>query len=91
MISASLLLLLSAGAVGDAPAATKPLPVITAPPQGPSLGQSYNQNTQSQNPGGGLPPSGGTPEPGLLLLIAGGGLAYGAVRLRKKKDAPTES
>ena len=38
------------------------------------------QALQSQQ----LPPSGGTPEPALLLLLAGGGIAYGGMRLRKK-------
>lgn len=36
-------------------------------------------------------PSGGTPEPTLLLLMAGGAAAYGGLRLRKRKgDEPKE-
>jgi len=82
MISATLLLFASTGAAVDAPASMFSPAMDTATPQG--ISQAYNENS------GGLPPSGGTPEPGILLLLAGGGLAYGAVRLRKKKNT-TES
>ena len=37
-------------------------------------------------------PSGGTPEPTLLLLMAGGAAAYGGLRLRKRKgNEPKDS
>ncbi len=36
-------------------------------------------------------PSGGTPEPTTLLLLAGGALGYGAVRMMRKRGASQNS
>ena len=47
-------------------------------PQQPQLGWGFNQGSTKPSP------AGGTPEPGMLLLLSGGGLAYGALRRRKK-------
>ena len=47
-------------------------------PQDPQLGWGFNQGASKPSP------AGGTPEPGTLLLLSGGGLAYGALRRRKK-------
>ena len=56
---------------------------VTAPQQGPSL---------TFGTGGTSTPRGGTPEPGLLLLLSGGGIAYGALRRRNKnKQSKGES
>ena len=56
---------------------------VTAPQQGPSL---------TFGTGGTSTPRGGTPEPGMLLLLSGGGIAYGALRRRKKnKQSKGES
>ncbi|MEC7726924.1 MAG: PEP-CTERM sorting domain-containing protein [Planctomycetota bacterium] len=48
---------------------------IQPQPQGPQLGWGMNP--------GAAPPRGGTPEPTLLWLLGGGGLAYGALRRRR--------
>jgi hypothetical protein len=37
------------------------------------------------------PPGGGTPEPGLLFLLVGGGLGYGALKLARRNKAKTEA
>lgn len=56
---------------------------VAAPQQGPSLTFGH---------GGTSTPRGGTPEPGLLLLLSGGGIAYGALRRRNKnKQSKGES
>jgi len=56
---------------------------VVTPQQGPSLGFGN---------GGSSTPRGGTPEPGLLLLLSGGGIAYGALRRRgKNKQSKDES
>lgn len=47
--------------------------------QEPQLGWGFNQGSSKPAP------AGGTPEPGTLLLLSGGGLAYGALRRRKKQ------
>lgn len=54
--------------------------VVTAEqgPQQPQLGWGFNQGSSKPAP------AGGTPEPGTLLLLSGGCLAYGALRRRKK-------
>lgn len=49
-------------------------------PQDPQLGWGFNQGSSKPSP------AGGTPEPGTLLLLSGGGLAYGALRRRKKQS-----
>lgn len=54
---------------------TAPSHEVAAPQQGPSLGFGN---------GGTSTPRGGTPEPGLLLLLSGGGIAYGALKRRGK-------
>ncbi len=49
-----------------------------------ALPQGANRPTPGRrNP----PPSGGTPEPVTMLLLAGGALTYGALRLRGRKNA----
>lgn len=52
-------------------------------PQQPQLGWGFVQGSTKPSP------AGGTPEPGMLLLLSGGGLAYGALR-RRKKNAEAE-
>lgn len=70
---------LPAASPADMPA---PATDLVAPQQGPSLGFGH---------GGSSTPRGGTPEPGLLLLLSGGGIAYGALRRRgKSKKAKDE-
>lgn len=86
MILASLVCLLSAGAAHSAPL-ERAVPLdctahAVAAPQG--------QDDTGRGKGGqSNPPSGGTPEPTSLLLLAGGALGYGAVRrLRKRNGTP---
>lgn len=51
-------------------------------PQGPNRPTPGRRNP---------PPSGGTPEPMTMLLLAGGALTYGALRLRGRKNVVKES
>ncbi len=46
---------------------------------------SGNPNRGTGKPSG--PPSGGTPEPTTLLLLAGGAVGYGVLRLTRRKQA----
>lgn len=50
------------------------------------------QNPNRPTPGRRNPlPGGGTPEPMTMLLLAGGALSYGALRLRRRKNVVKES
>ena len=60
-------------------AAVLPMAVLPQGPNRPTPGR--------RNP----PPSGGTPEPMTMLLLAGGALTYGALRLRGRKNVVKES
>jgi hypothetical protein len=44
-------------------------------PQGPTMSGRSSRTA---------PPSGGTPEPATMLLLAGGALGYGAYRMRRR-------
>ena len=68
------------------------LPVVAAP-QGASRDAPYGNGIGNGPGGSGNPhmPSGGTPEPSLLLLFAGGALAYGGYRFRKSRVTGAET
>lgn len=59
-------------------AADHAVPIAVVEPQGPPM---------QFNPKGSAAPSGGTPEPGSILLLVGSALGYGAWRLKRNKDA----
>ena len=56
---------------------------IAAAPQGKRPSDTPRGN------GGGV--SGGTPEPGILLLLAGGALSYGVLRRRRRRQGDCDS
>lgn len=77
------LLLVGSEARAESLSTTAPSDVVSAfapQQQGPQLGWGMSQGQS------GSPPRGGTPEPGLLLLMSGGALAYGALRRRGKRS-----
>ncbi|MBL8726113.1 MAG: PEP-CTERM sorting domain-containing protein [Planctomycetes bacterium] len=88
MILASLVCMLSAGAAHAAPLERAILldcaTHAVAVPQG-------QDDTGSGKGGQSNPPSGGTPEPASLLLLAGGALGYGAVRRLRKRNGKPDS
>ena len=55
-----------------------------ATPQGPTLARGMHRGATR------LTPCGATPEPNMLLLLGGGGLAFGALRRRRsgRSQAP---
>lgn len=77
MIALSSLLVLAAGAFSsDVP--------VRAPTTGSLVAFLAPQDAPRKPV---APPGGGTPEPTMLLLLAGGALGYGALRLsRRNKD-----
>ncbi len=62
------------------PMAPVPAPVVEADAIAAPAPQGRGRRPNS-------PPSGGTPEPTTLLLLAGGALGYGALRLARRKQA----
>jgi hypothetical protein len=54
-------------------------PLVTAVPQQSPKPVQFKSGSSS--------PTGGTPEPGSILLLVGGALGYGAWRLQKRKGA----
>lgn len=66
---------------------------VAAAGQGPGSGVGLEQYSGGSGKSGGSSPSGSTPEPTSLLLLAGGAVVYGGLRSRKrlKKGAAQDS
>lgn len=79
MLAAQFLLLAALSPVPAVDAAAAPLAAPLAGVVAPQGGR------QAPSRGGSPPPGGGTPEPLTILLLAGGALGYGALRLRGRK------
>lgn len=59
----------------------------TAPNSTPAITVEVPQGPPMQfNPKGSAAPSGGTPEPGSMLLLVGSALGYGAWRLKRSRN-----
>lgn len=71
-----------------AEASPSPVPTLHALVGLPAYASAPQQSPKPvQFKSGSSSPTGGTPEPGSILLLVGGALGYGAWRLQKRKGA----